>query len=334
MRSTVRLPNHKDVIHTDRLDLTSLARGKVHRLRVQLAESAVGEAVAVPVRVARGAEDGPVVGLTAALHGNEVNGIPSIHRLFRRIDARALKGTVVAAAPLNVPGYHSNVREFRDGKDLNRLFPGTPEGSESQVYAHRILERIVKHFEYLVDLHTASFGRVNSLYIRADMTRPLTAELSRVLRPQIIVNNAGGDGTLRGAAEDLGIHAITVEIGNPQRAQESLITSSSIGLRDFLEHLGMVEPDEERPPYDPIECTRSFWLYTDAGGFLEVFPGLTDRVRQGDPVGQLLNEWGEVRFRYDAPADGVIVGKATNPVAHTGSRIVHFGVEGTTPLAG
>jgi hypothetical protein len=279
--------------------------------------------------VLKGHQPGPIVGITAAVHGNEVNGIPTIHRLYRRLSPKALKGTVVAVAPVNLPGFLRNQREFSDGKDLNRAFPGRPEGNESQVYAHALMERVVSKLEVLLDLHTASFGRINSLYIRADMTRPETAELARVIRPQIIVHNKSGDGTLRGAAEERGINAITVEIGNPQRVQGKLVRCSSAGLRDALEHLGMVKADKESPSTEPVECKRSYWLYTDGGGFLEIFPSLRDRLTRGQPVAQLVNEWGEVHRTYEAPDDGVVIGMATNPVAQSGSRILHLGVPGT-----
>jgi predicted deacylase len=331
MKSTQKFPRGVLATECESLDLESLAAGK-HRLRLALAEDATSACIRIPVHVIKGREPGPVVGITAAVHGNEVNGIPTIHRLYRRLKADELKGTVVAAAPVNLPGFLRNQRAYSDGKDLNRLFPGAPEGHESQVYAHTVMDRLVRHFEYLLDLHTASFGRVNSLYIRADMTRPQTAELARVIRPQIIVHNKSGDGTLRGAAEELGIHAITIEIGNPQRAQGKLVRCSSVGLREALEHLGMVGPDGESPQTDTVECERSYWLYTDGGGFLEIFPDLTDRVTRGQPVAQLLNEWGEVHRTYEAPADGIVVGRATNPVAQSGSRIMHLGIPGTVEV--
>jgi predicted deacylase len=331
MKSTQKFARGIVATHVQDLDLESLAPGQ-HRLRLALAEDGTSACIRVPVHVIKGHQPGPVVGITAAIHGNEVNGIPTIHRLYRRLNAKQLQGTVVAAAPVNLPGFLRNQREFSDGKDLNRLFPGNPDGYESQVYADAVLQRLVRHFEYLLDLHTASFGRINSFYIRADMTRARTAELARVIRPQIIVHNKSGDGTLRAAAEDLGIHAITVEIGNPQRAQGKLVRCSSIGLRQALEHLGMVDPDEESPRDESVECARSYWLYTDGGGILEVFPDLRDTVSKGRPVAQLLNEWGEVHRTYEAPTDGIVVGLATNPVAQTGSRILHLGIPGTVEV--
>ncbi|KAI3654439.1 hypothetical protein MP228_001158 [Amoeboaphelidium protococcarum] len=180
-----------------------------------------------------------IVGITAALHGNEINGVSCIHKLFADLDVTKLTGTVVAIPVLNVPGYLNFQREFSDGKDLNRLFPGKLGGTASQAYAHIIMTKLIAHFNYLIDLHTASFGRVNSYYVRADMNDPVTAKLAKLQQPQIILHNSGQDGTMRSAASTRGIKSVTVEIGNPQQFQNQFIMWSFQGLLNTLEHLGM-----------------------------------------------------------------------------------------------
>jgi uncharacterized protein len=271
------------------------------------------------------------VGVTAAVHGNELNGVPTIHRLFASLDPASLVGTVVAVPVVNVPGFLMNQREFRDGKDLNREFPGRPDGYASQVYAHRFMERVVKRCGYLIDLHTASFGRVNSLYVRADMGQPVVATLSRLLHPQIIVHNEGTDGTLRSACADAGIHALTVEVGNPNRFQRGLIRSSRLGILSILAHLGMVQDVDEPFEEDVVECSSSFWMYTEEGGILEVFPEVTEPVAAGALVARVTDSYGRAVREYHAPSEGIVVGKSVNPVAHTGARILHLGIVRESP---
>jgi predicted deacylase len=285
--------------------------------------------VRVSVLVARGRHPGQVVGLTAALHGNELNGIPAIHSLFRRIDPQELHGTVVAVTITNMPAFTRFQRVYTDGVDLNRVFPGHMAGSESQLYAHRLLDRIVKHFDVLLDLHTASFGRLNSFYVRADLSNPMTAQMARLMGAEILLHNPSSDGTLRGAAEALGIPAITVEIGDPHVFDADLVRASRIGLRDVLEHLRMVRPDDETAAQQAVECTRSRWLYTDTGGMLTVFPSLTAHVGAGQVIARLVDPWGQVLRTYTAPEAGIVIGKSNNPVARAGSRILHLGVPGT-----
>lgn len=310
------------------LDLAPLERGRIHRFWIRMATDASASPISIPVMVARGRRPGPVVGVTAAVHGNELNGIPTIHRLFANLVADDLMGSVVAVPVVNMPGYLLHEREFNDGSDLNRLFPGVANGNTAQVYAHRFVERVVSKLEYLIDLHTASFGRVNSLYVRADMSSPVVAEMARLISPQIIVHNAGTDGTLRAAADDLGIPSITVEVGDPQRFQRGLIRSSRIGIQAVLAHLGMYDPDPSGlMREETIECARSFWMYTDSGGVLRVLVDVAQRVEKGQLVATISDLFGDLVREYYAADDGVVVGKSSNPVAQTGARILHLGIE-------
>lgn len=283
--------------------------------------------VSIPVMVARGAIDGPVFGITAAVHGNEVNGIPIIQRLFAELDPRALRGTVVGVPVVSAYAFLNATRTFFEGFDLNRIMPGKPDGNVGDVYASRILARLVQHFDYFVDVHTASFGRVNSLYVRADLRHTQSRRMAFLQSPEIIVHNEARDGTLRDAAMELGIPAITVEVGDPLRFQRRMIRDSLHGIRAILDEFGFVpcapsgEVDEP-----PVVCSRSQWIYADDGGLLEVLPELAGLVRQGDAIARLRNPFGDVLATYTAPFDGIIVGKSTNPVCRTGSRVVHLGV--------
>ena len=310
------------------LELDALAPGR-HRLGVHLVDDAASRPVLAPTLVMKGQEPGPIVGLTAAVHGNELNGIPTIHDLFDTVDVSELRGSLVGVTVANVPGYLRHQRGYTDGGDLNRIMPGAPHGSESQVYAHRLLDRILSRFDYLIDLHTASFGRINSLYVRANLADPKTASLARAIGPEIIVHNAGGDGTVRAAMAALGVPSVTVEIGDPQVIEERYIQASRIGIRDALELLGVLPEDSEHAPTGAIECVSSGWLYTDSGGLLEVQPSLAERVEAGQPVATLYDPWGQLLRTYRSPKAGVVIGKSTNPVCRSGSRILHLGIEGS-----
>ncbi|MGM0578475.1 MAG: succinylglutamate desuccinylase/aspartoacylase family protein [Myxococcota bacterium] len=311
----------------DELTVDELPRGVVTRLMVELGHDGLGAAIRLPVLVARGERKGPVFGMTAAVHGNELNGIPVIHRMFDRVDVSALKGTLVGVPVVNVPGFRRYERAFNDGRDLNHLMPGVPDGNEAQVFAHRLLHRIVNRFDYLLDLHTASFGRVNSLYIRADMTHPTTARMAYLLRPQVILHDPPRDRTLRGAAMEMGVPAITIEIGNPQRFHGEYIKRALVGVRAILAEVGMLPKRRVAAGRQPVLCEGSRWLFTDHGGLLEVFPPVTEDVEEGRVIARLTNVFGDVTREYRAPYTGVIIGKSTNPVAQTGARIVHLGVK-------
>ena len=316
------VPKGPPIPEVDELRLEDLDSGQTHRLRVNLLRDGVGRRVQVPVLV-----------VTAAVHGNELNGVPIIHRLVSKLDSTRLSGTLIAVPVVNVPGYLENRRDYRDGADLNRVMPGRPVGSEAQTYAYRFLNRVVHCFEYLVDLHTASFGRKNSLYVRVDLSDPVASRMATLIGAQIIVHNEGEDGTLRAAAADRGVCAITVEVGDPNRFQTGLIRSSRLGLENIMEDLAMLdrdgnaEPNDEDASEDAVVCRSSYWLYTDVGGVLQVFPRVTDRVRKGERVARVSDIYGAEIRSYEAPEDGIVVGVSTNPVAHTGARVLHLGIE-------
>ncbi|KAF9215365.1 hypothetical protein BGZ59_001545 [Podila verticillata] len=312
----------------DNLDLESLPSGRLTRLWVVLAEDAMSTPIRVPVIVAKGVRPGPVVGLTAALHGNELNGIPLTHRLvLQEIQCQALHGIVVAVPVANVPGYLAQQRGFSDGTDLNRLMPGKKNGTTSQVYSFNLMTRIVRHFTHLIDLHTASKGRVNSLYVRANMQNPTTRHMARLQNPQIIVHNTSPDGSLRGAAmQEYNVPAITVEIGDPSRFQKRFVKSAILGVTNILSHLKMVEDEHEVQDYDPVVCAKSYWIFTKGGGILNVLPDVNTWVRKGELIATLHNIFGQEEHRYFAPEDGIVVGKSVDPVCQSGCRILHLGV--------
>ena len=309
------------------LNVDAYRPGGIHRLRLHIIEDGAGYPVLLPIVIARGKKEGPTLGVIAALHGDEVNGIPVIHRLFEKIDPGRLAGTVIGVLVVTYPSFDRHQRNFIDGRDLNHIMPGKPDGNASQIFGHRFVERVVKNFDYLIDLHTASRGRANSLYARTDITREVSSKMAHLLRPEIILHKPPKDGTLRGEATDLGIPSVTMEIGNPQRFQPEHIRSTVRGIRAVMGHLNMTK---SRPPAEgkePIECDRSFWVFTDRGGLLTVHPNLCDRVKAGERLATLTNVFGDVTREYVAPQDGVIIGKAVNPVGYTGARIAHIGIE-------
>jgi hypothetical protein len=330
----VQSHRHHHIEVVESFDPDEFPRGTITRLRISMVGNGLGGLVSVPVLVARGVEPGPVMGLTAALHGNELNGVRVIQNFMAELDAHRLRGTIIAVPVVNVPGYLMNVRQFNDGADLNRVMPGKLGGTQSQVYAHRFMTRVVCHFEYLIDLHTASFGRINTLYVRADLTHPETSWMARAQQPQILLHNTGADGTLRGAAMERGIHAITVEIGNPNRFQESLIEQGEIGVRNVMVRLGMLPANEQVTGHEPVVCVRSYWMYTEVGGVLEVFPDLADRIEKGDKVARVADIFGDTQAEYFAPESGIVIGRSTHPVNQTGSRILHLGIEGVPEVVG
>jgi hypothetical protein len=312
------------------LDLASLPPGTRHNLHLQLFRDPAGQPLRVPVLVVRGSEPGPVLGVTAAIHGNELNGIAAVHRFVHGLDPKRLCGTVVAISVVNIPGFLLRRRGFSDARDLNRLFPGKDGGTDSQLWIGKLREHFLTRLDFLVDLHTAGPGRTNPVYARVDLDEPLTVELGVAAKPDLILHKPPNPRTLRGAARALGIPGVTLELGAPQVLQPEIIERGTKGLRRIARHLEMLPRPlalRSRPPL----CSESTWLYTEHGGLLEVFPELLERVREGDAIARVVNLFGEIVGEYQAPHKGVIIGKSIDPVAPIGTRTVHLGVLGNWP---
>ena len=317
----------KEIPLIESFHLEDTPPGSIRHYWLKIISDGLSNPVSVPLLVARGQQDRPVVGLTAAIHGNELNGIPVIQRLFNEIDPTELQGTIIGIPIVNVPSFIRQRRQFNDGVDLNHIMPGKLGGNVSEIYAHRFINRIVRHFEYLIDLHTASSGRINSYYIRADLSNPVVKELAHLQHADIIVHNPPSDGTLRGAAAALGIPAITVEVGNPATFQKRMIRSGLAGVHNVLCHLGLISDQAEISEKETILCQRSYWIYTDRGGLLTVHAELLDRLEKGQHIATLRDIFGQTIQKYFAPEAGVVIGKSIQPVNQTGGRILHLGIE-------
>lgn len=316
--------NNRKVVRE--IDLESLERGRTHELWLHLIDDPLGNPVYIPVIVARGIDDGKTLGLTAAVHGNELNGIPVIQKLMREIDSSKLRGNIIAVPVVNVPSFARKKRRFIDNVDLNHIMPGNKKGNVSSVYAYRFFHKVIKNIDYLLDLHTASFGRINSYYIRADMRHKVTARLAKLQNAQIIVHNPPADGTLRGAASALNIPAITLEVGNPNLFQKGMIKNSLIGVYNALNYLGFLDGKVEKAPNPAVLCSSSYWIYTDTGGILTVLPEYAQILKKGEKIAVIKDIFGKVNKEYFAPENGVVIGKSVSPVNQTGGRILHLGL--------
>jgi len=319
-----KIKNNQSIIKE--LKVNEVPKGVITHYWLQIVTDGMGIPIHIPIIVAKGLQDGKVLGLTAAVHGNELNGIPVIQRLFKEIDVKKLHGTIVGVPVVNAPSFLRKKRRFIDGADLNHIMPGKADGNVSQVYAWRIVNRIIKEFDYLIDLHTASNGRINSYYIRADMNDDMVRKMAILQNAQIIVHNPPNDGTLRGTADEMNIPAITLEVGNPNTFQKGVIRDGLTGIHNFLGYLGMTVCEVEEPDIDTVFCKHSYWIYTDSGGIMTVHPQVTNLVKKGEIIATMRDIFGDLVKHYYAPEDGIVIGKSVSPINQTGGRILHLGI--------
>lgn len=289
-----------------------------------LYQDATGGPLKVPFIVARGVRNGPVLGITAAVHGNELNGIKIIQHVLNHLDLESLSGALLCVPVVNVPAYTNGTRNFPDGQDLNHVFPGKTDGKPAHQYARAFTETFLPAIDFLVDLHTASEGRTNTLYVRADLKSADTRQMAFAFNPEIILHVEGSDGTLRYAARRRGVPGITVEAGNPSVLQGRMVFEGETGILNLMKSLGMLEGD----PYyarEPVVCKSSRWLRTVGGGILETHFKLRDVLTRKQLIAETHDPFGTVLNRYYAPYDGIVIGMAANPVAIPGTRFCHLG---------
>ncbi|RMG39960.1 MAG: peptidase M14 [Candidatus Dadabacteria bacterium] len=294
---------------------------------VTLFQSATGAPLNIPFIICRGSRPGPVLGLTAAVHGDELNGIKIIHNLAGKLDLEKLCGTLLCAPVVNVPAFRAGQRKFIDQVDLNTVFPGKPAGVPAEQYAYAFSKTFLPVCDYLIDLHTASQGRLNCLYVRADLKNAAVRDMALRINPEIILHVPGKDGTLRYAARQRKIPAITVEAGDPSVIQGEMVFEGEVGVRNVMELLGMM-PCDVCLTRTPVICKSSKWLRTKSGGLVHTYFGLAERIKKKQLIAETINVFGYSGDKYYAPYDGIVIGRAANPVAIPGMRYCHLGVEG------
>lgn len=317
--------NYTSIASEKFFDLSKFPKGEISKFWLHIINNGLGEPVRIPMLVARGVEDGPILGLNAALHGNELNGINVIQRIFDRIStSKGVKGTVIGVLVANVPGVLLGKRRFNDDFDLNRRAPGSENGMASSVYVHRLIDRVIKHFDYFLDLHTTGYGKQNCWHIRADLTDKETKNLALLQNPEAILHSTPDEKTLRGYASSLGIKSLTLELKDPFIFQPEVVNESAVAIWNVMNYLGMVPNPRSNPLEDTWLVEKSRWLRSNAGGILNVFPEIMSHVEEGEKIAEVRTIFGELYKEFYAPSSGVVIAKNVNPIAQTGSAILNL----------
>jgi predicted deacylase len=305
----------------------TIGTGQKWLLSWDSSESFVGSPVPIPVRVARGAQPGPTLCLTAGVHGDELNGIEVVRRVLQEIEPGELQGMVIGVPIVNLHGFRQASRYLPDRRDLNRHFPGRATGSAASRIAHSFFQQVILHCEALVDLHTGSFHRANVPQVRADLTDSGAFELAKAFGSSVVVHHVGEPGTLRRAAGDVGIPAISYEGGEPMRFQPAEVEEGVRGVRELLARKGMLSSRPRRGQRQEIYY-RARWVRVDDGGILLSDVDLGDSVKVGDELAVVTDPISNERTVVKSPYDGRVLGKALNQVVIPGFAAFHIGIRG------
>jgi len=288
-----------------------------------IAESSSGAGVRLPIYVWRGKQDGPTVCVTAAVHGDEINGTGAIRQLAREQPFSIVAGTLVLVPVVNILGFERHSRYLPDRRDLNRAFPGSSQGSQTARLAGSFFDQVIRRCAYCIDLHTAAVRRTNFPNVRADMTDPAIAAFARAFGAELIVSGQGPKGSLRAAACAEGCAAIILEAGEVWKVEPSAVEYAIRGIRNCLVFLGMVEGEPTEPPYR-IEADSTKWVRAQRGGFLEFHVGPGDIVNADDVIATNTSLLGDEINTVAAPQGGVVLGMTTMPSVVPGDPICHI----------
>jgi predicted deacylase len=326
-------PQPEAVVETDAVEAArplvllgkQVAPGIASRLSWEPAQSFDGLASPTPVLVANGTQPGPTLCLTAAVHGDEINGIEIVRRILYNTRPEDLTGAIIGVPIVNLQGFQRGSRYLPDRRDLNRYFPGSPSGSSASRIAYSFFHEIIEHCHVLVDLHTGSFDRTNLPQLRADLTRDDVVELTKGFGATVVLHSEGSPGTLRRATVEHGIPAITVEVGGPMRLEEEAIRHAVKSIHTLLNHLGMVRKTSFWGDPEPVYY-NSLWVRADVGGILQSEVELGERVKRDEILGTVTNPITNVRVEVRSPFDGRILGMALDQVVMPGYAAYHVGI--------
>ncbi len=309
-----------------------VAPGERALFRLQAGESFTGVSVRLPLMVWRGKDDGPVLSITGAVHGDEINGTGVIRRLIEEPPIELKRGTLILVPVVNIMGFERHSRYTPDRRDLNRTFPGSKQGSLTGRLAHLIMNEVIKRSDYLVDLHTAAVRRTNFPNVRADMEDPGCKRLANAFGAEVIVNNSGPDGSLRREACKAGCPTIILEAGEVWKVEPSVQDMTLRGLTHVMAELDMIDmSDDTRPDTSPHQMVvhGSSWVRAGNGGFLKFHVGPGETVQKGQPLATNTGLLGEEHETIVSPHHGIVLGMTTMPAVSPGDPIIHIALPDT-----
>ena len=281
--------------------------------------------LAMPVHVVNGKTDGPRLFVSAAIHGDELNGVEIIRRLLRLPVLKRIRGTLLAIPIVNVHGFLERSRYLPDRRDLNRSFPGHERGSLASRYANLFMEEIVAQCSHGIDLHTGGLHRSNLPQIRANLEDEATARLAEAFGTPVLIDANIRDGSLRQAAMEQGIPMLLYEAGEALRFDEVAIRAGVNGIVQVMRALGMLpESKRKKQPYHPVLARSSVWVRSPDSGILRAMVSLGTQVDKDTLLGVVADPFGERDVEIRSPYNGIIVGRTNLPLVHEGEALFHL----------
>ncbi len=312
---------------------TTVQPGQRVDITLPVASLYTATSIGMPVHVICGRKAGPTLFVSAAIHGDELNGVEIIRRLLRRKVIGTVRGTLIAVPIVNVHGFLDQSRYLPDRRDLNRSFPGSPRGSIAARLANRFIEEIVSKADYGIDLHTGAINRANLPQIRANLDDERTLEIAHAFGAPVLIDADIRDGSLRASAAESGFPVLIYEAGEALRFDETSIRAGLRGIFNVMRHIGMLPHRESRRPVVPVVARATRWVRASSSGIVANRVALGGRVAEGDRLATIGDPLGHREDTVLAPFDGIVIGRSNLPLAHEGDALFHLGSFRDVPKA-
>jgi uncharacterized protein len=285
----------------------------------------------MPVKVIHGRQPGCRLFVSAAVHGDEINGVEIIRRLLKLKLLKRLRGTLIAVPVVNVYGFISHSRYLPDRRDLNRSFPGLKSGSLTSRLAKLFMQEVVDNCTHGIDLHTGSNYRSNLPQIRACLDKPETERMADAFGAPVILNANLRDGSLRQAVVEKGMPMLLYEGGGALRFNEVAIRAGVRGIVSVMREIRMLPKQKSsKPGFEPLIARSSTWVRASESGILHTTTTLGTQVKKGGMLGVITDPFGEKEAEVVSHATGIVIGRVNLPLVNEGDALFHIArVDGT-----
>lgn len=283
--------------------------------------------MSMPVHVIRGKKTGPTLCVTAAIHGDEINGVETVRRLLSKRVLRGIRGTLICVPVVNVYGFVLRDRYMPDRRDLNRSFPGSATGSLAARLAHLLFRHVISSTDFHIDLHSGSFDRSNLPQVRISEETGNEADLAKAFNAPVIVVAKEREGSLRQMLRDKGITALVYEAGEAHRFNEVAIRAGIRGIVRAMHHLNMLESRKavDYPKVSRSSITHSsIWVRSRHSGIFTTLRQLGKKVEKGEVVAQIGNPFTGEEHNLISPHTGIVIGINKLPLVHEGAALLHI----------
>ena len=313
-------------------DGEAIPAGEARNVKLAVSESYSGMTLRIPIHIRRATDDGPVVFVTAALHGDEINGTGAIRQLIQEEAFTLLRGSLILVPVLNLLAFDRHSRYLPDRRDLNRCFPGSRDGSLASRMARKIFDEIVSRCDYGIDLHTAAVRRTNYPNVRGNLKNDAVRRLATAFGSEITINGRGPKGAFRREACTAGCPTIILEGGEVWKVEPRIVETAVRGVKNVLRELEMLDGEIERPDYQ-VTIEKTTWVRAERGGFLQFHTRPGDILEKGQPLATNTTLLGRERSVLEAPFHSIVIGMTTLPAVSPGEPICNLGrlPRGTKP---